>query len=160
MNNDIKKKIKKAKKKLAEGFMDNIKDSDPKTWMSKMNKLGRAAYENNSSDWKFVNETKDDIELTEDIAEHFAKISRDFHPIDRNLLPIPDIHENFVSEVNCFPEEFEVFELMKKAKKTSSVPHGSSHIYPSGISSNSSQTNNQHYVYKYIPRSLSIPLED
>ena len=45
-----------------------------------------------------------------------------FTPIDRSKLFITPPNAPFVSEVPCFAEDFELYELLKGAKKTFSVP--------------------------------------
>ena len=71
-----------------------------------------------------MNEVKTNQELTDEIAHYFADISGNFVPIDRSLIPcITPPDAPFVSEVNCFPEEHEVYTLLKSSKKTASVPH-------------------------------------
>ena len=115
---------KKAKHDFANSFVMNLKNKDPRTWISSMKKLGQANHEKETSSWSFVNETKTDQELTNEISDYFADISGSFTPVDRSLLPlILPPYSPFVSEVPCYPQEYEVYELLRKAKKTSSVPH-------------------------------------
>ena len=67
---------------------------------------------------------KTDQELTNEIADYFADISANFTPINRLLIPsIAPPHSPFVSEVPCFPQEHEVYHLLKHSKKTCSVPN-------------------------------------
>ena len=124
LKNKCKKLVKKAKTNFAETFISNLKDKDPKTWMSSMKKLGVANHEKENIFWHFVDETKTDQQLTDEIANYFADISAHFTPINRALIPfIPQPYSPFVSEVPCFPDEHEVYQLLKQSKKTSSVPH-------------------------------------
>ena len=116
--------IQKAKTDFATSFISNLKDKDPKTWMSSMKKLGKANHEKDHDTWHFVDEDKSDQVLTDEIAEYFADISGNFTPLKRALFPfIPFPNSPFVSEVPCFPQEHEIYDLLKHAKKTSSVPH-------------------------------------
>ena len=119
-----KKLCKTSKNKFSSSFITNLKDVDPRTWMTKMKKLGQANHEKENDTWHFVNEVKTNQELTDEIAHYFADISGNFVPIDRSLIPcITPPDAPFVSEVNCFPEEHEVYALLKSSKKTASVPH-------------------------------------
>ena len=117
------KLCKEAKNDFAAKFITNLKNKDPRSWMSSMKKLGKANHEKENDAWHFVNEEKSDQELTDEISHYFAEISGHFTPIDRTLLPfIPLPYSPFVSDVSCFPEEHEVFQLLKQSKKTASVP--------------------------------------
>ena len=118
------KLCKSAKKEFADNFVRNLKDKDPKTWISSMKKLGRANHEKESNTWQFINEVKTNQELCDEISHYFADISGSFAALDRNLLPfIPPPDSPFVSEVECFPHEYEIYNLLKSSKKTASVPH-------------------------------------
>ena len=115
---------KNAKKNFANKFIDNLKDKDPRSWMTAMKKLGRANHEVENDTWHFENETKSDQDITNEISEFFAKISSNFSPVDRTLLPlIPPPYSPFVSEVPNIPEEHEIFSLLSSSKKTASVPN-------------------------------------
>ena len=115
--------IKTAKKNFAENFISNIKDTDPSTWMKRMDRLGKPSFQSEHTDWHFQNETKSDQELTDDMANYFANISNDFPPVDASLLDLVPPGANFVSEVLCFPSELEIFNVLQSTKKTASVPH-------------------------------------
>ena len=118
------KLCKVAKKTLAESFITNLKDKDPRTWMANMKKLGQANHDKDNDTWHFVNEVKTNQELTDDIADYFADISSNFTPIKPELIPsIPPPNAPFVSEVPCLPEEHQVYQILKNAKKTASVPN-------------------------------------
>ena len=113
-----------AKKHFADTFIANMKDKDPRSWMANMKKLGQSNHEKENDSWHFLNEVKSDQELTDEISDYFAEISGHFIPINRSLLPfIPLPHSPFVSEVPCFPEEHEVYQILKSSKKTASVPN-------------------------------------
>ena len=43
--NKSKTMVKRAKKNFSENFISNLKDTDPSTWMKRMNKLGMASFE-------------------------------------------------------------------------------------------------------------------
>ena len=125
---ELKKKCKDlcktAKKNFADKFITNLKDKDPKSWMTAMKKLGRANHEVDNDTWHFENESKTYQEITDEISEFFAKISSNFIPVDRSLLPfIPPPCAPFVSEVENIPEVHEVHSLLKASKKTASVPY-------------------------------------
>ena len=111
-----------SKKQINEKFTSDMLNSDPKTWMMKMKKLGRAHHEIEKGGWKFENEEKSDMELTEDMATYFQSISNHLTPIDRNMFEITPKNAPFVSEVPCVAEDYEIYELIKGAKKTFSVP--------------------------------------
>ena len=124
LHNKCKKMCKSAKKNFARKFIDDLKDKDPRSWMTAMKKLGRANHENDDNKLHFENETKSDKEITDEISSYFANISRNFTPLDRSLFPLllpPDAP--FVSEVPNIPEEHEVFTLLRTSKKTASVPY-------------------------------------
>ena len=111
-----------AKKNFSENFISNLKDTDPSTWMKRMNKLGLASFQKENTGWQFLNEVKPDQILTDEMADYFANISKDFTPVDPSLLDLVPPNADFVSEVPCLPREHEVFDVLKLAKKTSSVP--------------------------------------
>ena len=115
--------VKRAKKNLSTNFVSNLKDTDPSTWMKRMDKLGRASFQTEHSGWHFQTESKTDQELTDEMANYFANISNDFVPVDPSLLDLVPPGANFVSEVNCIPTEVEVFGILQAAKKTASVPN-------------------------------------
>ena len=120
----VKQMSKSSKLNFAENFGSNLKDTDPRNWMKMMKKLGRASHELENDTWHFENEMKSDQQLTNEIATFFAGISGTFHPLDRALFPnIVQVGSPFVSEVPCFPQEHEVYTLLKSSKKTCSVPH-------------------------------------
>ena len=121
--NKSRKMVKIAKRNFADNFITNLKDTDPATWMKRMDKLGKASFLGDQSSWHFLNETKSNQELTDEMADYFAKISNDFQPVDPSLLDLPPPGADFVSEVPCLPDEHEVYSVLKSSKKTSSVPH-------------------------------------
>ena len=114
--------IKKAKKNFSENFITNLKDTDPSTWMKRMNRLGKASFEAEHTGWQFQSEHLGDQELTDEMADYFANISNEFTPVNPSLLDLVPPGAEFVSEVPCIPEEHEVFLILKSSKKTSSVP--------------------------------------
>ena len=113
----------KAKKNFSENFITNLKDTDPSTWMKRMNKLGMASFENEESGWHFQTEEKSDAALTEEMANYFADISKDFSPVDCSLLHLVPPRADFVSEAHCLPTEEELYTVLQSSKKTSSVPN-------------------------------------
>ena len=115
--------VKTAKKNFAENFISNIKDTDPSTWMKRMNRLGKASFQGDQSGWQFQTEVKSDQELTNEMADYFAEISNDFTPVDPSLLDLVPPGADFVSEVPSLPTEAEIFDILKVSKKTSSVPN-------------------------------------
>ena len=115
--------VKKAKKNFSENFITNLKDTDPSTWMKRMNKLGMASFENEESGWHFQTEEKSDAALTEEMANYFADISKDFSPVDCSLLHLVPPGADFVSEAHCLPTEEEIYTVLQSYKKTSSVPN-------------------------------------
>ena len=100
-----------SKRQINEKFTSDMLNSDPKTWMMKMKKLGRAHHEIEQGGWKFENEEKSDMELTEDMATYFQSISNHLTPIDRNMFEITPKNAPFVSEVPCVAEDYEIYEL-------------------------------------------------
>ena len=97
--------VKKAKKNFATNFISNLKDTDPSTWMKRMDRLGRASFQAEQAVWHFQNEDKTDQELTDEMADYFANISNDFTPVDPLLLDLVPPGADFISEVNCLPTE-------------------------------------------------------
>ena len=118
-----KQMIKKAKQNFSTNFIANLKDTDPATWMKRMDRLGRPSFETDQPGWKFQSEHLSDQELTEEIADYFANISNVFTPIDPSLLDLVPPDADFVSETSCIPTEHEVFSVLQASKKTSSVPN-------------------------------------
>ena len=115
--------VKKAKKNFSENFITNLKDTDPSTWMKRMNKLGMASFENEESGWHFQTEEKSDAALTEEMANYFADISKDFSSVDCSLLHLVPPRADFVSEAHYLPTEEEIYTVLQSSKKTSSVPN-------------------------------------
>ena len=115
--------VKVAKNKFSENLITNLKYTDPSSWMKRMNKLGLASFQGENDGWHFETETKSDQILTDEMADYFANISKDFKPVDPSLLGIVPPGADFVSEVNCIPSEHKIFDVLQAAKKTSSVPN-------------------------------------
>ena len=115
--------VKRAKTNFSENFISNLKDTDPSTWMTRMKKLGMATFENESGGWHFETENKSDQDLTDDMANYFSDISKDFPPVNPSLLGLVPPKADFVSETECCPSEEETFTVLQQAKKTSSVPN-------------------------------------
>ena len=115
--------VKTAKKNLSDNFVTSLRDTDPSTWMKRMTKLGMASFERENTGWHFQTETKTDQVLTDEMADYFADISKNFQPVDASLLGIVPQNSDFVSEVHCLPTEEEIFGVLQSAKKTSSVPN-------------------------------------
>ena len=114
--------VKKAKCNFSENFITNLKDSDPSTWMKKMNRLAMASFEKENAGWQFLTEHKSDQILTDEMADFFSNISKDYSPVDSSLLDLVPPKATLVSEVSCIPSEVEVFNILQASKKTSSVP--------------------------------------
>ena len=115
--------VRDAKKNFSENFITSLKDTDPSTWMKRMSKLGMATFEKEDAGWHFQTEEKSDQELTDEMADYFADISKDFPPVDASLLDLVPPKAPFVSEVSCLPSEHEIYTLLLASKKTSSVPN-------------------------------------
>ena len=115
--------VKNAKRNFSENFITSLKDTDPSTWMKRMNKLGLASFQNENSGWHFETEDKPDQTLTDEMADYFANISNGFQPVDASLLHLVPPKAAFVSEVECIPSEHEVYSVLQVSKKTSSVPN-------------------------------------
>jgi hypothetical protein len=111
-----------AKKNFSENFISSLKETDPSTWMKRMNKLGMASFERENAGWHFLTEDSSDQSLTDGMADYFANISNNFPPVNASLLNLVPPTAAFVSEVPCLPSEVEVFGILQAAKKTSSVP--------------------------------------
>ena len=114
--------VRRLKIDANEAFTDEMLKKDPRTWMSKMKKLIRASHEREQGCWSLENEVKSEQELTDDVVNYFQGISNHFTPLDRSKLNITPPNAPFVSEVPCFSEDYELYELVKGAKKTFSVP--------------------------------------
>ena len=82
------KLCKSAKKDFADKFITNMKDKDPKTWISSLKKLGRANHEKDIGTWQFLNEAKTNQELCDEISHYFADISGSFAALDRSLFHV------------------------------------------------------------------------
>ena len=122
LKNKCKTQVKKAKRNFSKNFVTNLRKTDPRNWMASLKKLGKTSSENTNTTWRFIDESKNDQTLTEEISTYFANISAHFVPVDRTLLPIVQIGGDFVSEVNCLPLEHEIYMLLKTSKKTCAVP--------------------------------------
>ena len=100
--------VKAAKKNISDKFTKDMMKTDPKTWMMRMKKMSRAAHEKEQIQWRFQNENKSDQELTEDMADHFQRITNHFTPIDRSKLNIIPPNSSFVLDVPCTIEDYEL----------------------------------------------------
>ena len=107
LNKKCRKIVSKAKINFSKNFISNLKNVDPKNWMKSMKKLGKSSFEPDTSKWKFVDEVGDDQTLTNEMAAYFSNISKNFTPVNRSLLPVLPPGSDFVSEVNCYPQEHE-----------------------------------------------------
>ena len=114
--------VKRAKQNFSENFISNLKDTDPSTWMKRMNRLGMASFEKEKAGWHFLTENSSDETLTNEMADFFANISKNYTPVNANLLDLVPPKACLVSEVPCIPSEHEVFDILQASKKTSSVP--------------------------------------
>jgi hypothetical protein len=106
--------VKNAKRNFSENFITSLKDTDPSTWMKRMNKLGLASFQNENSGWHFDTENKPDQTLTDEMPDYFANISNGFQPVDASLLHLVPPKAAFVSEVECIPSEHEVYSVLKE----------------------------------------------
>ena len=70
-----------------------------------------------------MNEEKSDQQLTDEIADYFSNISAHFPPINFELIDCPPPLSDFVSDVNCYPNEHEIHMILNQTKKTCSVPN-------------------------------------
>ena len=111
-----------SKKEINNKFTTDMLMTDPRTWMMRMKKLGKAHHEKDQGGWKFETEEKPDQELAENMATYFQNISNHLTPINRNMFEITPANAPFVSEVPCVVEDYEIYDLIKGAKKTFSVP--------------------------------------
>ena len=149
--------IKDPKLNLANKIKDNLKDTDPRTWMKHIKALGKANHNDENHSWKFTNEDKSDPVLTDEIADYFAGISYHFLPLNWEYLDIIPPGCPFVSEVPCLPLEYEVYQLLKRAKITCSVPHD---LPVKFVRNFIFKTCNTLIYFKYCGRSISNPMED
>ena len=83
--------VKVAKKKFSENLITNLKYTDPSSWMKRMNKLGLASFQGENDGWHFETETKSDQILTDEMADYFANISKDFKPLRAYFITSPNI---------------------------------------------------------------------
>ena len=61
-----------AKLNFTTKFIVDLKDKDPRSWMTAMKKLGKANHENDGNNWHFENETKSNQEITNEINQSFV----------------------------------------------------------------------------------------
>ena len=88
-----------------------------------MKALGKSPDEVSNHTYVLGNEDgKSPEEVAEEIANYFADISANFEPINRNNFHLTPPLSPFTSSVPCFPLEYEIYNLMKKSKKTSGFP--------------------------------------
>ena len=112
-----------AKASYYTDFIEGLYQTEPRTWMQRMKRLGKGPDENNKDSFQITNQIgKTDQEQAEAIAEFFANISANFEPINRQYFDILPPSAPFCSSVPCFPQEYEIYQILSLSKKTSSVP--------------------------------------
>ena len=88
-----------------------------------MKRLGKGPDETDKNRFSFQDEEgKSDGQIAEEIATFFSDISANFEPINRSYFKLTPPGAPFVSDVHCLPEYHEVYAILRRSKKTSSVP--------------------------------------
>ena len=104
-----------------------MKDSDPSKFYSTLKKLSSQPGDgNDDGGFSLLNHIEQNLtteESTEQIAQHFARISQEYPPLDIQTLP-PDVKNKFEGPLDHkeIPviTPFEVYEKIKKSKTTNS----------------------------------------
>lgn len=113
---------KNSKTNYYKNFIENIKNTEPRTWMQRMKALGKGPDEVDPKKFQFPNEEdKSDQTIAEEIADYFADISANFEPVNRTYFNVSPPGVDFHSNVPCIPNEHEIYHILKKSKKTCSV---------------------------------------
>ena len=87
--------VRNAKRNFSENFIRNLNDTDPSIWMKRMKRIGMASFENKC--WHFPNEDNSNQSLTDEMADYFANISKNFPAVDPTLLDLVSAKAKFVS---------------------------------------------------------------
>ena len=116
-------KMKKAAKDHLDKNVRTLKESDPGKAYATLKKMGAKPGDMlDDGSFTLLNHLEDNLtntESVEKIANHFARISQEYPPIDPTNLPDNvQLKLNSVDEMN-FPvlDEFDVYQKIKKAKK-------------------------------------------
>ena len=124
-------KYKKAAREFLEKNIKSLKEADPSKYYSTLKRMG--AQPGDCSDvgsFTLLNHMESNLtseECTENIAQHFAKISQEFLPLDVSTLP-NDVKDKLIAPIN--PSDipkittFDVYEKIKRSKKTKSQVPG------------------------------------
>ena len=92
--------VSNAKTNYYTNFIDGLKQTEPRTWMKRMKRLGKGPGEGDDGNFKFENENgKSDLEITEEIATFFSNISSSYLPINRENFEIIPPGAPFCSSV-------------------------------------------------------------
>ena len=122
---DFDEKLEKAGESYIRKNVDNLKETNPSKAYAILKKLGAQPGDIEECDTFTLpaHENLSNLEAADKIAEHFSQISREFPPLNRDVLPDRVIekidnpeYESKVPEVS----EYEVFERISKANKPKS----------------------------------------
>ena len=128
---DLKKKVKDRIKKEAEKAIDKLLETAEEKgmkWIKDANRLSARPGEDGSSSFSLPNHVDANFspkESAEAIAEYFSKISLEFTPIEEDKSARWMDVQKTMEQASCSHPviyEHEIFENMKAAKKTDSVP--------------------------------------
>ena len=118
LNLQCKQMCKTSKNNYYTNFIEGLKQTEPRTWMQRMKKLGKGPEGNNKDSFEITDQMgKTDLEITEGIATFFSNISANYEPINRSYFDILPPGAPFCSSVPCFPLEHEIYEILSKSKK-------------------------------------------
>ena len=118
--------MRKEGQKLLDEHIEAATEGKGMKWLQKAKRLAARPGDDSSSTFSLpdhVNRNLTAKESAEEIALYFSKISQEFKPIEEDSLP-NDLEEKLETEECEHPHisEHHVYENMKKAKKTNSVP--------------------------------------
>ena len=117
LNRIYKEMLTNAKKKFYRNKVSKLRNVNPKSWYRQLKSITKMS---NGNDTPEVEDIKDhtDEEQAEIIAESFAKISKEYNPLDRSAIHLPIIEEGDVLQVS----ESEVLEVLKSMDTNKAVP--------------------------------------
>ena len=112
--------LKKSESEYYKNMIEDLKNSKPGQWFSKLKRM--TSYDQNKSEEIFVDEISSlcDQEQSEKIADHYAKISNTYQPLQSSDIDLPKIPEG--SSPRIWP--WQVHQHLKRVRTNVSTSKG------------------------------------
>ena len=106
-----------AKRKFYKDKVSKLRNVNPKSWYRQLKSITKMGKSNDTPEVEDIKDHTDE-EQAEMIAESFAKISKEYEPLDRSAIKLPAIKKEDVLQVS----EAEVLEVLKSMDTSKAVP--------------------------------------